>query len=313
MASPGPANQQPLTPPAEPSSSNNAQQSQSQPQSQSQSQQPSQPTTHQQPSHPIQINASATATPANNQPTPIPPTSLKDSGKSRRPRDIRLIHMLLSSLGVTSYQERVPLQLLDFAYRYTSGVLQDAVHLATEGYAGVTDSVTTSSKGGVGQTAEVNSVTLPALRLSIASRLHYQFQTGLPKEFLMDVAGERNRVALPGARRAFEDENAAQAKGAQGANQSLLVGGMRLPPERFCLTGTGWDMKEEWESEGEEEFSLVGEGEGEGRMGREREKVRMGTRTRMARWRMCLGRVGMSGGIKIKIRMAMAMAMEIAI
>jgi transcription initiation factor TFIID subunit 9B len=153
--------------------------------------------------------------------------------------------MLLASLGVTAYQERVPLQLLDFAYRYTSGVLQDAVHLATEGYAGATDGPS-SSRGPV----EVNSVTLPALRLSIASRLHYQFQTGLPKEFLMDVAAERNRVALPGASRGFD---AGQAKSVSAANQSVIMAGMRLPPERFCLTGTGWNMKDEWESEGEEE------------------------------------------------------------
>ena len=152
--------------------------------------------------------------------------------------------MLLSSLGVTAYQERVPLQLLDFAYRYTSGVLQDAVHLATEGYAGAAGEQTGSSRG----PPEVNTVSLPALRLSIASRLHYQFQTGLPKEFLMDVAAERNRVALPGATRGYDQ---GQAKPA--ANQSVLMGGMRLPPERFCLTGVGWNMKDEWESEGEEE------------------------------------------------------------
>ncbi|RHZ60479.1 hypothetical protein CDV55_101092 [Aspergillus turcosus] len=239
MASPAPAqaqassSNQPLTPPAEPSSTNNT----------------ANTTASSQPPHPTGTTttapntAMASATP---QPTQIPSTSLTDSGKSRRPRDVRLIHMLLASLGVTAYQERVPLQLLDFAYRYTSGVLQDAVHLATEGYAGATDAGPSSSRGPV----EVNSVTLPALRLSIASRLHYQFQTGLPKEFLMDVAAERNRVALPGASRGFD---AGQAKSASAANQSVIMAGMRLPPERFCLTGTGWNMKDEWDSEGEEE------------------------------------------------------------
>ncbi|PYH99421.1 TFIID-31kDa-domain-containing protein [Aspergillus ellipticus CBS 707.79] len=193
-----------------------------------------------------------------NAPTQIPSTSLKDSGKTRRPRDVRLIHMLLSSLGVTAYQERIPLQLLDFAYRYTSSVLQDAVHLATEGYAGSTDGGPGSSRA----PAEVNSVSLPALRLSIASRLHYQFQPGLPKEFLMDVAAERNRVALPGASRGFDTQGAVKAP---AANQSVIMGGMRLPPERFCLTGTGWGLRDEWESEGEEEEEVAGEGDAEGR------------------------------------------------
>ncbi|KAL2863731.1 putative transcription initiation factor TFIID, 31kD subunit [Aspergillus lucknowensis] len=235
---------QPLTPPAEPSTNNATSTTTSAP-----SQQPV-PTNTNTAAQPAQTSV----TPAP-QPAQVPATSLKDTGKSRRPRDVRLIHMLLASLGVTSYQERVPLQLLDFAYRYTSGVLQDAVHLTTEGYAGAGP----EAAGGAGGKAplEVNSVTLPALRLSIASRLHYQFQTGLPKEFLMDVAAERNRVALPGATRGFEATTPGSGKPA--ASSSVLMGGMRLPPERFCLTGTGWNMTEEWESEGEEEVPLAEE------------------------------------------------------
>jgi transcription initiation factor TFIID subunit 9B len=156
--------------------------------------------------------------------------------------------MLLASLGVTSYQDRVPLQLLDFAYRYTANVLQDSVHLATEGYAAATEGPGAGKGSG-----EVGSVSLPALRLSIASRLHFQFQTGLPKEFLMDVASERNRIALPGVSRGF-DPAAAPNGVTSGANQSISVGGLRLPPERFCLTGSGWNMKDEWDSEGEEDI-----------------------------------------------------------
>lgn len=160
--------------------------------------------------------------------------------------------MLLASLGVSAYQDRVPLQLLDFAYRYTSNVLQDALHLSTEGYAGEGG----GGAGGKGQDA--NNVSLSAVRLSIASRLHYQFQTGLPKEFLMDVASERNRIALPGASRGFD---MAGNKAQQQANQSVLLGGMRLPPERFCLTGSAWTMRDEWESEGEEEVGEEMEGD----------------------------------------------------
>jgi len=40
-----------------------------------------------------------------------------ETPESRKPRDARIIHLILSSLGVTSYQERVPLMLMDFAYR----------------------------------------------------------------------------------------------------------------------------------------------------------------------------------------------------
>lgn len=117
-----------------------------------------------------------------------------------------------------------------------------------EGYAGIPTgpgetSVSTGSGRGV---VELNTITLQALRLSIASRLHYQFQPGLPKEFLIDVATERNRIALPGVARGGETS-------AKNSFSNVSMGGMRLPPERFCQTGTGWNLKEEWESEGEED------------------------------------------------------------
>ncbi|KZF22029.1 TFIID-31kDa-domain-containing protein, partial [Xylona heveae TC161] len=148
----------------------------------------------------------------------FPATSLNDDGLSRRPRDARLIHMVLANLGVTAYQERVPLQLLDFAYRYTSSTLQDALHFTIEGYG-----TSGGSAGLVNNPNDLNSVSLPALRLSIASRLNYQFNPSLPKEFLLELAQERNKVALPNVGREW---------------------GLRLPPERYCLTGVGWGLKE---------------------------------------------------------------------
>lgn len=232
---------QPLTPPAESSGTNGT----------------SAPAAAATTSQPSAVPPATAPTTSTGHPPQIPGTSLQDSGKTRRPRDVRLVHMLLASLGVTAYQDRVPLQLLDFAYRYTSNVLQDAVHLATEGYAGaVGDAAGNTGKNA--NSAEVNGVSLPALRLSIASRLHYQFQTGLPKEFLMDVASERNRIALPGVSRGFDAAAPGGPNGAPAAaaNQSVMMAGMRLPPERFCLTGMGWNMKDEWDSEGEEEEDI---------------------------------------------------------
>ncbi|KAF7513855.1 hypothetical protein GJ744_006469 [Endocarpon pusillum] len=110
---------QPLTPPAEPP--NTATQTQTQTQTQSSTQQAPQPA------------SSTTALPSH------PATSLSDPGTTKRPRDARLIHLMLSSLGVSAYQERVPLQLLDFAYRYTSSVLGDAAHIQAEGWDGSGD------------------------------------------------------------------------------------------------------------------------------------------------------------------------------
>lgn len=174
---------------------------------------------------------------SNTQSTTLPPapdaplTSLSDDGDAKRPRDARLIHLVLSSLGIHSYQERVPLQLLDFAYRYTSSVLSDSLRLAAEGYQNAGTSGGGARRGGAG--SDDSAITVTALRQAIASRVGYRFQSGaLPKEFMLEQANERNRVALPKVERGY---------------------GVMLPPEKFCLTGVGWGLKDEWESEEDEE------------------------------------------------------------
>jgi transcription initiation factor TFIID subunit 9B len=184
-----------------------------------------------------------------------PLTSVSDNGSSRRPRDHRLIHLLLASHGIAAYQERVPLQLMDFAYRYTSSVLSDAVHVQAEGYDQVSTSTDTHGRGrgagrgqggtgakGAAATAEEGDVGLSALRMAIASRMAYQFQGSLPKEFLKGLAEERNRIGL----------------GVGLRDQGIVIGGVKLPSEKYCLTGVGWGLKEEWDSEGEEEVDGAG-------------------------------------------------------
>lgn len=157
--------------------------------------------------------------------------SLNDNGLSKRPRDARLLHMILANLGVTAYQERVPLQLMDFAYRYTSSTLQDAIHLTSEGYGSLSHPPGAGRGAGSAASTDMSSVTLSSLRLSVASRTHYQFSPTLPKELYQEIAQERNRVALPAVGRDW---------------------GLRLPPEQYCLTGVGWGLKEEWDSEGDD-------------------------------------------------------------
>ena len=162
----------------------------------------------------------------------FPANSMVDSGFGKRPRDARIIHMILANLGVNAYQERVPLQLMDFAYRYTSSTLQDALHFTSENY-------TPSSNAPSGKAAanhDLNAITLPSLRLSIGSRTHYQFNPGLSKEYFLELAQEKNRIALPPISNDY---------------------GLRLPPEKYCLTGVGFGIKDEWIGEGEE-----GSGEG---------------------------------------------------
>lgn len=180
--------------------------------------------------HPTTPPASdpATQQPSTRADPEVPLTSLDDDGQSKRPRDARLIHLVLSSLGIHSYQERVPLQLLDFAYRYTSSVLSDSLRLSGEGY------TAQNERGGGGRKAGADdgSISVQALRQAISSRTGYTFAGALPKEFMLEQASERNRIQLPKVERSY---------------------GVQLPPEKFCLTGVPWGLKDEWDSEEEVE------------------------------------------------------------
>ncbi|KAI0994418.1 hypothetical protein K3495_g13764 [Podosphaera aphanis] len=191
---------------------------------------------------PIATTTTTKAMPPLSNPT-VPLTSNQDSGQSKRPRDTRLIHLLLSSLGCTAYQERVPLQLLDFAYRHSSSILSDALHLSSDAYLSQQTRSRDAPPGGFQR--EDGQVSPNAVLLAIQSRLQYQFGggnggSGLSKEFLMEIAQVRNRVALP---RVLQNE-----------------WGIRLPSERFVLTGVPWGLRGEWKLEDEpEETGLAAE------------------------------------------------------
>ncbi|RDW87577.1 TFIID-containing protein [Coleophoma crateriformis] len=187
------------------------------------------------PPQPAAVPLQSSSAPQPAQPA-VPMTSLQDNGLSKRPRDARLIHMLLSSLGVTAYQERVPLQLLDFAYRHSSSILSDALHLSSDAYVSQQTRARDAPPGGGFKDAD-GQVSATAVQLAISSRLQYQFSGsnggGLNKTFLLETAQKRNQVALP---RVLQNE-----------------WGVRLPNERFVLTGVPWGLKEEWDVEDDDE------------------------------------------------------------
>jgi transcription initiation factor TFIID subunit 9B len=163
-------------------------------------------------------------------------TTLSNDTGARKPRDARLIHLVLASMNVTAYQERIPLMLMDFAYRYTSGALQDALMFS--------DAI--NGTANTGSQNPPSAISSDDLRMSLACRVNHQFNTSLPKEFLLDIAQERNRVALPTVGPEF---------------------GVRLPPEKYCLTGVNWTLKggdvDDDKEEGED-IAIVGQVMGTG-------------------------------------------------
>ncbi|EPY52491.1 SAGA complex/transcription initiation factor Taf9 [Schizosaccharomyces cryophilus OY26] len=117
------------------------------------------------------------------------------------PKDVRLIHLIMSSLGVPAYSQTVPLQLLTFAHRYTQQLVQDS-------------QVYAEHARGTGVPISVEDV-----RLAVASQVNHSFTGPPPKEFLLELSTERNRKPLPQIQPAY---------------------GLRLPPEKYCLTQPNW-------------------------------------------------------------------------
>lgn len=141
----------------------------------------------------------------------------------------------MTSQGVTSYEARVPLLLMDFAYRHTSAVLNDALHLTVDPHTSHAGARAASTAGATATLIGADAtVSANAVRLAIASRQGYQFRGGnnsggLSKEWLQELAKERNKVALP---RVAPNEWA-----------------VRLPSERFVLSGLSWGLKDVWADE----------------------------------------------------------------
>ncbi|KAL1926746.1 hypothetical protein VTP01DRAFT_5392 [Rhizomucor pusillus] len=113
-----------------------------------------------------------------------------------QPRDGRIVSLILQSLGVEQYDPKVVPQLLEFAHRYTSDVIQDALVYAEH--------------------ANKNDLDIDDIQLAIHGRVHHSFTNPPPKELLLELAHEKNKVPLPLIPEKY---------------------GIRLPAEKHCLTG----------------------------------------------------------------------------
>lgn len=153
---------------------------------------------------------------------------------ARSPRDKAAVHKLLENAGITSYHERVPLQLMDFAHRHILATLNDTPSLNTASY----DTSQAKRPQAMRRAAitatlyDMSSVPYPLLQLSIRLRTDIQFNTALPKAFQEELAEEVNATPLPAVTDSW---------------------GLGPPQDQHCLLGVGWRLKEEKELEGEKE------------------------------------------------------------
>ncbi|CAK9441715.1 uncharacterized protein LODBEIA_P55830 [Lodderomyces beijingensis] len=151
------------------------------------------------------ISASASMSGLQQQPSS---TAAAEKKEAIVPRDVRLLHLIFATQGIQNYQDHVPLQLMDFAHRYTKSILKDALiyndHARPSG---------SSSSG-------ASTVNTDDIRLAIAARSNYQFKPVPPKELMLELAQERNSRPLPPV---------------------IPRWGLNLPPEKYCLTAKDWD------------------------------------------------------------------------
>jgi len=119
------------------------------------------------------------------------------------PTTARAIALLLAAApGIQDTQPGVLHQLLEFAHRYTSQVLTDAIVYAE--HAGRSSKI------------EQDDVTL-----AVQARVGWEFGGRVPKEYILSLATEINAAPLPAVPEVF---------------------GVRLPPPADCLANVDFDL-----------------------------------------------------------------------
>ncbi|KAG7249120.1 hypothetical protein CRUP_018787 [Coryphaenoides rupestris] len=118
------------------------------------------------------------------------------------PKDAQVMIQILKDMGITEYEPRVINQMLEFTYRYVTTIIEDAKIYATH--------------------AKKSIVDAEDIKLAIQCRMDQSFTSPPPRDFLLEVARQKNQTPLP-----------------------LIkpYTGPRLPPDRYCLTAPNYRIK----------------------------------------------------------------------
>ncbi|XP_030649293.1 transcription initiation factor TFIID subunit 9 isoform X1 [Chanos chanos] len=118
------------------------------------------------------------------------------------PKDAQVMIQILKDMGITEYEPRVINQMLEFTYRYVTSIIEDAKIYAAH--------------------AKKSNVDADDIRLAIQCRMDQSFTSPPPRDFLLEVARQKNITPLP-----------------------LIkpYSGPRLPPDRYCLTAPNYRLK----------------------------------------------------------------------
>ncbi|XP_029924353.1 transcription initiation factor TFIID subunit 9 [Myripristis murdjan] len=118
------------------------------------------------------------------------------------PKDAQVMIQILKDMGITEYEPRVINQMLEFTYRYVTTIIEDAKIYAAH--------------------AKKSNVDADDIKLAIQCRMDQSFTSPPPRDFLLEVARQKNQTPLP-----------------------LIkpYSGPRLPPDRYCLTAPNYRLK----------------------------------------------------------------------
>ncbi|KAI3669653.1 hypothetical protein L6452_40970 [Arctium lappa] len=122
-------------------------------------------------------------------------------GEEDLPRDAKIVKTLLKSMGVENYEPRVVHQFLELWYRYVVDVLTDAQVYSEH--------------------AGKSSIDSDDVKLAIQSKVNFSFSQPPPREVLLELARNRNKIPLP---------------------KSIAGPGMALPPEPDTLINPNYQL-----------------------------------------------------------------------
>ncbi|CAJ2650162.1 unnamed protein product [Trifolium pratense] len=93
------------------------------------------------------------------------------------PRDAKIIKSLLKSMGVEEYEPHVIHKFLELGYRYVVDVLTDAQVYSEH--------------------ASKSTIDIDDVKLAIQSQVNFSFSQPPPREVLLELAQNRNKIPLP--------------------------------------------------------------------------------------------------------------------
>jgi len=141
-------------------------------------------------------------------------------GDKSMPKDGRVMMAILKDMNITDYEPRVVEQLLEFVYRYISSVLEDARTLSNfarkKGNA-------PAAGGSAGAAANAGiQIDVEDVKLAVQMYTEHNLTSPPTRDILLEVAAKKNSTQLP---------------------LPKTTGGLRLPPDRYCLTAVNYKLK----------------------------------------------------------------------